>query len=283
MSAKDTPICCKNTLNCNGSIVFLDEPIVMGILNITPDSFYDGGKYLEENQILKRVIKIINEGARIIDIGAFSTRPGAKTISTDEELNRIIPVIRQIKSIFPRTLISVDTFRSLVARQSIEAGASLINDISGGEMDESMFETVRELNVPYILTHIKGTPQTMQSNPKYADVVLEIISYFHKKIILLQRLGVSDIILDPGFGFGKTIDHNFEILKRLDEFTIFNLPIMVGISRKSMIYKTLNSTPDDALNGTLSLDTIALQKGAKILRVHDVKEAVEITKLVKKM
>lgn len=269
--------------NNKGITLNLDEPIIMGILNVTPDSFFDGGQYLNNETIIKQVNSMQYDGAKIIDIGGYSTRPNAKEVSEEEELNRVVPIIELISKQFPDLVISIDTFRSNVATKAIEAGANLINDISGGSLDSTMFKTVAELNVPYILMHIKGTPTTMQNNPSYENIVEEVKEYFTTKIAKLNQLGVTNIILDLGFGFGKTIEHNYQLLNALEEFNSFNLPILTGISRKSMIYKVLEITPQEALNGTSILNTIALMKGAKILRVHDVKEANECLKLVEKL
>lgn len=261
----------------------LDEPTIMGILNVTPDSFFDGGKYSNEGLIIEQVSKMINDGAKIIDIGGYSTRPNAKDINEEEEANRVLPIISIISKTFPNIIISIDTFRSKVAKRAIENGAHIINDISGGSIDPNMFSTASELDVPYILMHIKGTPQNMQNNPSYKDVVKEVKEYFTNKINELNQLGVNNIILDLGFGFGKTVDHNYQLLNALGQFNSFDLPILTGVSRKSMINKVLNTKPEEALNGTSVLNTIALMKGTKILRVHDVKEANECIKLVEKL
>ncbi len=271
------------TINCKGNLIDLKIPKVMGILNLTPDSFYDGGKYNSEKDAIQQTGKMLKEGADFIDIGAYSSRPGAKNISKKEELQRILPVIRLILREFPGVLVSVDTFRSEVARKCIEAGACMINDISGGNLDKKMFDTVAELQVPYILMHMPGTPQTMQKMAKYNDVVKELIYYFSKKVSQLRDLEVNDIILDVGFGFGKTLDQNYELLKNLDLFKILDLPILTGVSRKSMLYKFLNIEPEDALNATSIVNTLALMKGTDILRVHDVKQAVESVKLFQKI
>ena len=271
------------TINCKGTLVDLSSPKVMGILNITPDSFFDGGKYKEEVAILNQVEKMLIEGATFIDVGAYSSRPGAKHISEDEELQRIIPVIGLLMKNFPEIIISVDTFRSKVAKETIVSGAAIINDISGGNMDDKMFETVANLQVPYILMHMLGSPQNMQKNPVYEDVVKDIISFFAKKIFDLHQLKLNDIIIDVGFGFGKTIEHNFEILKNLALFKSLDAPILAGISRKSMLYKTLDVSAQEALNATTSANTIALLNGTNILRVHDVKEAVEAVKIVEQV
>jgi dihydropteroate synthase len=268
------------TINCKQNLIDVSSPKVMGILNITPDSFFDGGKYKNEPEILNQVDKMLYEGATFIDVGAYSSRPGAKHISEDEELKRIVPVINLLVKNFPEIIISVDTFRSKVAKETINSGAALINDISGGKMDAKMFETVANLQVPYILMHMLGTPQSMQLNPVYEDIVQEIISFFSEQIFKLHQLKLNDVIIDVGFGFGKTINHNFEILKNLSLFKNLDSPILAGISRKSMLYKTLDISAQEALNATTSANTIALLNGANILRVHDVKEAIEAVKIV---
>jgi dihydropteroate synthase len=265
------------TINCNGNLIDLASPKVMGILNITPNSFFDGGKYADEISILNQVEKMLSEGATFIDIGAYSSKPNAEFVS--EEINRLIPVIELILKKFPETLISVDTFRANIAKIAIENGACIINDISAGSLDENMMQTVAKLQVPYIMMHMKGNPQTMQSMTQYDDIVKEMLYYFSEKVAQARSFGINDLIVDPGFGFAKTIEQNFEVMDKLELFQILELPLLVGISRKSMIYKTLDTLPEFALNGTTFLNTIALQKGAKILRVHDVKEAVECVKL----
>lgn len=270
------------TINCKGNLIDLNKPKVMGILNLTPDSFYDGGKYRSERLILLQVEKMIVEGATFVDIGAYSSRPGAKDLSENEELERITQILELILKNFPDIFISIDTFRSKVAKTCVEIGACMINDISGGNLDTNMFETIAKLQVPYVLMHMPGTPQTMQTLTDYEDVVKDIIYYFSKKITQLNILGVNDIILDVGFGFGKTLDQNYELLQKLKLFESFDLPILTGISRKSMIYKLLNITADKALNATSVTNTIALLNGSNILRVHDVKEAVETIKIVSK-
>lgn len=267
------------TLNCSGKLLLLNEPIVMGILNVTPDSFYDGGKYTQEKNILQQVEKMLNEGATIIDVGGMSSRPGAEIIEEAEELQRVLPIIKSILQHFPDTIVSVDTVRAEVARQSIEAGASIVNDISAGRIDENMYATIAELNVPYILMHMAGQPKDMQKSPDYKDVVQEVLDFFIKEVGKLRALGIKDIVLDPGFGFGKTVSHNYELLKNMNVFHILGLPILTGISRKSMICKPLSIQPIDALNGTTALHVIALQQGSKILRVHDVKEAIQTIQL----
>jgi dihydropteroate synthase len=255
-------------------------PVVMGILNLTPDSFYDGNKYTEEKNILQRVEQMLDEGADIIDIGAFSSRPGAEFVSYETERKRLIPHLKNIIKYFPDTIVSIDTYRHQIAIESIEEGASIINDISAGKLDKQMFQTIAKLQVPYIMMHMQGTPDTMQKNPVYDDVVQDIINFFIDKINNLKHLGFNKIIIDPGFGFGKSIKHNYEILKRLQEFKKLSYPVLVGISRKSMLYKLLNITPEQALNATSVAHTIALLNGAQILRVHDVKEAVQSIKIV---
>lgn len=268
------------SINCNGKLIDLSSPKVMGILNITPDSFFDGGKYSNETAIISQVEKMLNNGATFIDIGAYSSRPGAKHISEEEELNRIIPVVQLLAKEFPTILISADTFRSNVAEQCIQNGSCIINDISAGSLDTKMFSTIAKLQVPYIIMHMQGLPQNMQSNPTYKNTTQELLSYFSSKIAELRSLGVNDIITDVGFGFGKTIAHNYELLKNLTLFKNLEVPMLVGISRKSMLHKPLNISAEDALNATTSANTIALLNGATILRVHDVKEAMEAIQIV---
>jgi dihydropteroate synthase len=258
----------------------LSIPIVMGIVNITPDSFYDGGKMEDEKVMLAAVEQMIADGATVIDVGAVSTRPGATSISTKIELGRLLPAVQSIRKSFPDIPISIDTFRSWVAVRVIdEIGPVIINDISGGTLDSKMFETVGKLQMPYILSHIQGTPGDMQDNPQYGDLIKDISSYFSEKVKKLTKYGVKDVIIDPGFGFGKNLDHNYDLLNRLDSFKVFQLPVMVGLSRKSMIWKALDVKPETALNGTSVANTLALMGGADILRVHDVKEAVEAIKI----
>ena len=271
------------TINVKGNLIDLSHPIIMGILNITPDSFYDGGFYNSEKKIIAQVKKMINDGASIIDIGGYSSRPGAEDISVESELSRVLTVIKAIRHKFPETLISIDTFRSEVAKKAVKAGADIINDISGGSLDKKMFNTVSELNVPYIIMHMKGNPRNMIKKTKYEDVLKEIIRYFSKKIHLATKAGIKDIIIDPGFGFAKNVEQNFNILNNLDYLKYLDKPILIGVSRKSMIYKTLEVTPKDALNGSTVLHTISLLKGAKIIRTHDVKEANEAIKLVSQL
>lgn len=271
------------TINCNQQLIDLTSPRVMGILNITPDSFYDGGKLKSEVDILAHTEKMLNEGATFIDVGGYSSRPNAQHISEKEELNRVIPVIELLLKRHPDILISVDTFRSDIAIKCVDLGACMINDISAGTMDDQMFTTIAKLQVPYIIMHMQGTPQTMQQSPKYDDITHEIIKYFSKKINELHALNVNDIIIDVGFGFGKTRKQNYELLKNLSLFTNLEAPILTGVSRKSMLYKLLETTPEGALNGTTVANTIALLNGTNILRVHDVKEAIEAIKIVNEL
>ena len=271
-------------INVNGRLIDLTEPQVMGILNVTPDSFYAGSRAESEKDIIHRLHQMIDEGASIVDIGAYSSRPDAEHISSEEEMSRLRIGLKLIRKHCPEAVVSVDTFRADVAKMCVEEyGVAIINDISAGNMDADMFSTIARLGVPYIAMHMKGTPQTMQLAPQYDDFLKEIFYFFSEKVQKLRDLGVKDIILDPGFGFGKTIDHNYQLMNHLEEFMLFELPLLVGISRKSMIYKLLDTTPEEALNGTTVLNTIALQKGAHFLRVHDVKPAVEAVKIVEKM
>ena len=263
------------TINCKGSLIDFQQAKVMGILNVTPDSFFDGGRYKNEKDLLQQTEKMLLEGATFIDVGGYSSRPGAIHISEEEELSRVLPVISLLLKNFPDILLSIDTFRSRIAEKSIEHGAAIINDISAGQMDENMFDTIAKLQVPYIIMHMKGTPQNMQCNPQYHNVTLELISYFADLRFQLQAKKINDLIIDVGFGFGKTHAHNFELLNNLKLFQELDVPVLAGLSRKSMLYKTLNITPQDALNSTTVANTIALMNGANILRVHDAKEAVE--------
>lgn len=267
------------TINCHGKLIDLSIPKVMGILNVTPNSFYDGGKYADEKSILLQVEKMLNDGAAFIDVGAYSSKPNAEFIDGNEEIGRLVPTIKLVLKYFPETLISVDTFRADVARVAIESGACIVNDIAAGNLDDKMMPTVAELQVPYIMMHMKGNPQTMQGLAQYENVTKEILLYFSEKVARARSLGINDLIIDPGFGFAKTRRQNFEVLDNLELFQTFGLPVLVGVSRKSMIYKTLETSAEFALNGTTVLNTVALQKGANILRVHDVKEAVECVKL----
>ncbi|WP_306352405.1 dihydropteroate synthase [Flavobacterium sp. '19STA2R22 D10 B1'] len=267
-------------INCKGELIDLSLPKVMGILNITPDSFFDGGRYKQEDEILNRVEGMLTHGATFIDVGAYSSRPSAAYVSEEEELERILPILQSILKRFPEALLSIDTFRSEVAKQSVEAGAALINDIAAGGLDEKMFEVVAKLQVPYIMMHMKGTPQTMQQFTQYDDILKEMLFYFSEKINKARSYKINDLIIDPGFGFSKTIEQNYHVFYNIELFEMLELPMLIGISRKSMIYKLLENKPDDALNGTTVLNTIALTKGANILRVHDVKEAVECIKII---
>lgn len=273
----------KTTLNFRGKLYDMNNPMVMGILNITPDSFYDGGKYITEQKILSRAEQILDEGAEIIDLGAYSSRPGATHISEEEETKRVISAIDLIHKKIPEAILSVDTFRATIAQKAVDHGAAIINDISGGNMDTQMFETIARLNVPYILMHMQGTPQTMQNAPQYKDVIEDVILELSKKINQLQQLGVNDIIIDPGLGFGKTLDQNYRIINSINRFRILGHPVLIGASRKSMIYKLLETSAEKALNGTTAVNTIALLNGASIIRVHDVKEAVETIKIVNQL
>lgn len=266
-------------MKCNGKLIDLKTPRVMGILNLTPNSFFDGGKFDSENQILNQVQKMLSDGADFVDIGAYSSKPNAEFVSESEEITRILPTLKLILKQFPDIIVSIDTFRSEVARQCLENGAAVINDISGGSLDLKMMETAAKYDVPYIMMHMRGTPNTMQTMTNYEDIVKEMIFYFSEKIALARSFGMNDLIIDPGFGFAKTTAQNFEVLKKLELFESLDLPLLAGLSRKSMIYKTLDTTAENALNGTSVLNTIALTKGAKILRVHDVKEAVECVTL----
>ncbi|MCX7548277.1 dihydropteroate synthase [Xanthomarina sp. F1114] len=271
------------TINCKGELIDLSTPKVMGILNLTPDSFYDGGKYKNESEILSQVYTMLKHGATFIDIGAYSSRPDANHISELEELNRLLPMVSIILKEFPDTIISIDTFRSQVAKQAIESGAAIVNDISAGKLDQNMLNTVAKLQVPFIMMHMKGTPQNMKQQTSYKNLIKEVLFYFSERIDQARALGIVDIIVDPGFGFAKTKEQSFEILKHLELFKMLDKPILSGVSRKSMIYKTLENSPKEALNGTTVLNTIALQKGTSILRVHDVKEAVECIKLLQQL
>jgi dihydropteroate synthase len=271
-------------INAGGRLLDLEIPKVMGIINITPDSFYKGSRYSTDEEILVTATRMLEDGADILDIGGYSSRPGAKEISVEEESNRVLKAVKLIKKNFSEAIISVDTFRADIAREAVVGcGASIINDISGGDSDDRMFSVVEKLNVPYILMHMKGDPRTMQNKPVYEDIVADILKWFGDRIFKLKSAGLKDIIIDPGFGFGKTIDHNFELLRRLGDFSIAGLPVLVGISRKSMIWKTLDISVDEALNGTTALNAIAIFNGADILRVHDVKEAVQTVRLIRKV
>ena len=267
------------SINCKGELITFDQPKVMGIINITPDSFYEGSRHTQINEIYKQVDKMLNDGADIIDIGGYSSRPGADNIPAQEELDRVIPIVTKITKSFPQARISVDTFRSEVARQALDNGAAMINDISAGYLDDEMMNVIKEYQVPYIMMHMKGTPQTMKSLNQYDDMITDMKYYFSERIDKANSLGINDIMIDPGFGFAKNIEQNFEILSRLRQFEDIGYPLLIGLSRKSMIYKTLSTTPKNALNGTTALNMLALEKGASLLRVHDVKEAVECCQL----
>jgi len=271
------------TLNCNGQLIDLSSPKVMGIVNITPNSFYDGGKLTDAKSVLFQVEKMLAEGATFIDIGGYSSKPNAEFVPENEELERVIPIIKNIVKEFPKVVLSIDTFRSKVAKESVENGVAIINDISAGSLDENMMPTVANFGVPYIMMHMKGTPQTMQTLTQYDDLLKEILFYFSEKIALARSFGIIDLIVDSGFGFAKTLEQNFELLNKLELLQMLESPLLVGVSRKSMIYKTLGTDAEHALNGTTSLNTIALMKGAKILRVHDVKAATECVQLYQKL
>lgn len=270
-------------INCKGRLIDLDTPKVMGILNLTPDSFYDGGRNTSSEEYLSKTETMLEEGATFIDVGAYSSRPGAAYISEEEELQRLLPVVEVLVEKFPDILLSIDTFRSEVAKRAVEAGAAIVNDISAGNLDPNMMKTVATLQVPYIMMHMRGTPQTMKDLNEYEDLVQDVLFYFSEKISLARDLGINDLIIDPGFGFSKNIAQNFELLNKLELFQNLKLPLLAGLSRKSLIYKTFNTTPDEALNGTTVLNTVSLMKGASILRVHDVKEAVESVKLLERL
>lgn len=268
------------SLNCKGKLLVIDKPLVMGIINVTPDSFYEGSRQQDVNTILAQATKMINEGADIIDLGGQSTRPGSERISIKEELQRVLPAIEIILKHFPETIISIDTYQSAVAKETVQAGAAIINDISAGNLDNDMIATVAKMQVPYICMHMKGVPQDMQQQPTYENVTREVLDFFIQKTDECLRAGIHDVIVDPGFGFGKTISHNFTLLKELPAFRMLDKPIMAGLSRKSTIYKTLGVTAEEALNGTTVLNTLAVQNGANILRVHDVKEAKQVVTLL---
>jgi len=269
----------QQTLKVGDRLLTLDRPRVMGILNVTPDSFFDGGKFDQLEHALQQTQRMIAEGADIIDIGGMSSRPGAAVISSDEELDRVLPVVQAIRTSFPDIALSIDTVYAATAKATVAAGADMINDISAGSFDQGMYQMVADLGVPYVLMHMQGRPENMQEHPDYADVVLEVLDFFIAQTTILRKLGVKDIILDPGFGFGKSLDHNYDLLKKMHVFRMLDLPILAGISRKSMINKVLGTRPENALNGTTALHMVALQQGARILRVHDVREAVQVVKL----
>jgi len=270
----------KITLNCKGRLISLERPSVMGILNITPDSFYDGGRYENVKNALNQVEKMLKEGATFIDIGAYSSRPGADEVSVEKELENALPVIELVAKQFPEAIISIDTFRARVAEEAIQSGAHIVNDISSGDDDPEMMATLAKYKVPYIMMHKKGSPKNMQHNPQYENVVLEVMNYFTEKAALAKAVGIIDIIIDPGFGFGKNLQHNYQLLNALNDFQIFGLPVLAGVSRKKMIQKIVGADIQNSLNGTTAVNTIALLNGANILRVHDVKEAIECINIV---
>ena len=271
------------TINCKGNLIDLSTPKVMGVINLTPDSFYDGGKLTSEKEILLQANKMLQEGATFLDLGAYSSRPGAQFVSEKEEIHRLLPVIKILLNEFPETLLSIDTFRSNVANESIYAGASLINDISAGTLDDHMFKIIAQHQVPYVMMHMRGTPETMMQNTDYTDLTKEVIYYFSERIAKARSFGINDLIVDPGFGFSKTLDQNYELFNDLELFRHLNVPLLIGISRKSMIQKKIKTTAADSLNGTTALHAIAIQKGASILRVHDVKEAFETINLLQNL
>lgn len=271
------------TINCKGDLIDLSQPKIMGILNITPDSFYDGGKYKNEKAILLQTERMLNDGATFIDLGAYSSRPGGDVVSEEEELHRILPVVELLIKTYPKILLSIDTFRSKIADRCLDTGAALINDISAGILDKNMLPIIVKYKVPYIMMHMKGTPQTMQQQATYKNLITNILHFFSERLATARALGIQDVIIDLGFGFAKTLDQNYELLQKLDVFKTLNRPILSGLSRKSMIYKTLGSNAENALNGTTALHMVALTKGANILRVHDVKEAVECVTLYKNL
>ena len=270
-------------ISCKGKLIDLTTPKIMGVLNLTPDSFYDGGSYNNKDRALAQTEKMLLEGATFIDIGGASSKPGSVEISTDEELARVLPVIEEIHKTFPETLISIDTYRSDVAKQAVAAGAAMVNDISGGNLDAKMLKTVGVLGVPYVAMHMQGTPQNMQDNPSYDTILTDIRSFFAAKIDAAHKAGIHDIIIDPGFGFGKTLEHNYSLLKNISSIQMDGIPMLIGVSRKSMIYKLLQIEAADALNGTTVLNAVALQQGAQVLRVHDVKEAHQAVQLIEKL
>ncbi len=271
------------TINCLGQLIDLSTPKVMGILNVTPNSFYDGGQYITEKSVLIHVEKMLVEGATFIDIGAYSSKPNADFVTQKEELERLLPIVQSVLQHFPKALISIDTFRSEVARLSLDVGAAMINDIAAGNLDEKMMQTIAQYQVPYVMMHMKGTPQTMKTLAQYEDVVKEMLLYFSEKVALARSFGINDLIIDPGFGFAKTLEQNYEVLRKMELFKMLELPMLIGVSRKSMVYQVLASSAEEALNGTTVLNTVALSKGANMLRVHDVKEAVESVKLFEKI
>ena len=271
------------TINCKGNLIDLSTPKVMGVINLTPDSFYDGGKLTSEKEILLQANKMLKEGATFLDLGAYSSRPGAQFVSEKEEIHRLLPVIKILLNEFPETLLSIDTFRSNVANESIYAGASLINDISAGKLDDHMFKIIAQHQVPYVMMHMRGTPETMMQNTDYTNLTKEVIYYFSERIAKARSFGINDLIVDPGFGFSKTLDQNYDLFNDLELFRYLNAPLLIGISRKSMIQKKIKTTAADSLNGTTALHAIAIQKGVSILRVHDVKEAFETINLLQNL
>ena len=272
------------TLNIKGELISLEEPLVMGILNVTPDSFYEGSRKQTETDIRNRIEEILQEGGRIIDLGGYSSRPDAQDVSPEEEMERLCLALRILRDEYPKAMVSVDTFRADIARRCVEEyGAAIINDISGGELDAAMFPTIADLHIPYIIMHMRGTPKTMQQHCDYQNLTADILLYFSKKIEQLHLMGINDVIIDPGFGFSKTLEQNYELMRHLADFSLFEKPLLVGISRKSMIYKLLGGTPTESLNGTTVLNTYALLNGANILRVHDVKAAVEAVRIFKQL
>jgi dihydropteroate synthase len=277
---QNTGFSTNKTLNIHGRLLNLDTPKVMGILNVTPDSFYDGGRFNSTEDLLRQVEKMIAEGADLIDVGGYSTRPGAAEVDVTEEIRRVTGAISTIKKNFPATLVSVDTFRGTVATAAIREGADMINDVSGGELDPTMFSIVADLKVPYIVMHMRGTPATMATLNQYQNLVSDILDYFHRKISILTGMGITDLLVDPGFGFAKSREQNFKLLNQLDDLKVLDKPVVAGLSRKSMVWKTLGIQPEEALNGTSALHAIALLKGVHILRVHDVKPCVEVIKLI---
>lgn len=283
MAAKNTIFSTKTTFNCRGRLLDISSPAVMAIINVTPDSFYDGGKWNSEKELLFHAEQLLKEGAQILDVGGMSSRPGSSVIPESEELNRVIPVIKALNRNFPDTIISIDTWRTKVLMEAADAGASIANDISGGTLDAEYWKVVAQYKLPYVLMHMQGSPDTMQANPSYQDVVREVFEWFKMKIIQLNQLGIHDIILDPGFGFGKTVQHNFQLLNQLHVFRLFGLPILSGLSRKSMICRVLKISAEQALNGTTALNTVALMNGTSLLRVHDVKEAKETIQLIQEL
>jgi len=271
----------KNTINLNGKIIDLSNPVVMGIINVTPDSFFDGGRYTTDKKVVKRAEEILEQGGNVIDIGAITTQPGSEGISTKDEISRLLPAVKAVKKAFPDAFVSIDTYRSWVALKVIEdCGPCIVNDITGGNFDANMYDTIGKLGVPYILMHMQGNPLQMQEKPEYEDIIRDISMFFTDCVKKLTKAGVKDVIIDPGFGFGKNLGHNYELLNRLDSFKVFQLPLLVGVSRKSMIYKLLGTKPEEALNGTSVVNTLALMGGADILRVHDVREAVEAVQIL---